>query len=407
MGIFDRFKRLPPREAFVKDYIAALRRSGEKRSVEFNEKDFELLIKAADGKIAGVRHLANCYREHDKAPVDQRRAIIDKFVRAMIEPSLPDDWPSVMPMIRPTLKDRGAVEVTYLQQKAVNPTTAEVLPFQPLTSDLAIFPVVDLPESMLAVTAKKLRSWGVGLDQVVEAGLHNFRTANRANAFTSFGRLQVAQVGDSYDATRLLLSEQIAALGLQGQPVALAADRELLILAGSADLPALGDMVNLAMQRFKEGVRYVSARPVVLIGGTWRDFEPPEGVAEPFGQFRRFMDHRRYENQGDLLRKDLAARSEDVFVAKYVLGSNDNGVTYRSNVSWGENVVTLLPEADQISFYQGSTKTLRRSSWERAMAVVKHRMEVTDHYPPRWKVRGFPTPEEFAAMGVETIENVG
>jgi hypothetical protein len=407
MGILDRFKREPPREAFVKEYIAALRRSGEQRALEFNDKDFALSIKQADGKIANVRHLGNCFREYAAAPENNRRAILEKFMRVMVVSALPGDWPSVRAMIRPVLKDRWAADLAYLQQKVLAPTMAEPIPFQPLTSDLAIYPVLDLPESMRAIMAKDLRDWGVGLNQVMDEALQNFRAANVAKVFKEVGRLYVAQVGDSYDATRLLLTEQIAGLRLKGRPVALAADRELLTLAGSSDAPALADMANLGLQRFKEGHRPVSGRPVELIDGTWKDFEPPASVAVTFGQLRRLMDHARYENQADLLRKDMAVRGEDAFVAKYSLVSKDKGVTVASIASWSENVETLLPEADQISFFQQASKTLHLSSWDRAAAVVAHRMERTQHYPPRWKVSSFPSPQEFAAMGAQRIATAG
>lgn len=403
MGFLDRFKKEPPREAFVKEYIAALRRSGEQRTVEFNDKEFALSIKGADGKIANVRNLANCFRDYEAASAGERQAIIDKYVRAMVVPPLPSDWPSVRSMIRPVVKDRWAADLAYLHQRVLSPTMAEPIPFQPLTSDLAIFPVLDLPESMKAVMAKDLRDWGVGADQVMETALHNFKTANVANPFKAAGRLQVAQVGDAYDATRLLLTEQISALRLQGHPVALAADRELLMVAGASDVAALGDMVTLALKRFKDGQRPVSGRPVELVEGIWRDFDPPASVAVAFGQLRRFMDHGRYDTQGDLLRKDLVARAEDVFVAKYALGSKDKGITFESNVTWSDGIVTLLPEADQLVFVQAASKTAHLCSWDRAAAVVARRMERTDHYPPRWKVSSFPSAEEFAAMGARKV----
>jgi uncharacterized protein YtpQ (UPF0354 family) len=407
MGILDRFKREPPREAFVKEYIAALRRSGERGTVEFNDKEFTLTIKGADGKTANMRQLANCFQEYGKAPEDKRAAIVDNYVRAMAVPLLPSEWPSARSMLRPVLKDRGAADTAFLQQRVLSPTMAEPIPFQPLTSDLAIFPVLDLPDSMKAVSLKDLRDWGVSIEQVMEAALSNFRAANALKPFKTVGRLQVAQVGDSYDATRLLLTEQIAGLRLKGRPVALAAERELLILAGSSDEAALADMANLGLQRFKAGHRPVSGRPVELVDGTWRDFEPPASVAVPFGQLRRFMDHNRYEHQAELLRKDLAARNEDVFVAKYALTSKDKGVTFDSNVTWSENVVTLLPEADQLMFFQGASKTVHLSRWDRAVPVVAHRMERTEHYPPRWKVSSFPSPEEFAVMGAQKIVTTG
>ena len=141
----------------------------------------------------------------------------------MAQAPLPKDWPAALSMIRPSIKDRGQIEATYFQQKTLNPATAEPLPFQSLTADLVIFPVLDLPESIAAVTAKHLREWGVGLDQVMEAAMHNFKAANSVSAFTPSNRLHLALRGDAYDATRLLLVEQIAALGLGERPVALGA----------------------------------------------------------------------------------------------------------------------------------------------------------------------------------------
>jgi hypothetical protein len=61
-------------------------------------------------------------------------------------------------------------------------------------------------------------------------------------------------------------------------------------------------------------------------------------------------------------------------------------------------VAGLLPRTDLIAFSQQGQKP-QMVPWDRAVEVVGDLMEAVDIYPPRYRVREFPTDEDLKAMG--------
>src|SRR4051794_33725860 len=84
-----------------------------------------------------------------------------------------------------------------------------------------------------------------------------------------------ARTGDGYDASRLLLKDQIRSLPLDGAPVAIAVNENCLLIAGDDDVDGLRMMAKYA-ETISAEPRPLCPIPLRLVRGEWESWLPPE-----------------------------------------------------------------------------------------------------------------------------------
>ncbi len=104
-----------------------------------------------------------------------------------------------------------------------------------------------------------------------------------------------------------------------------------------------------------------------------------------------------YAQQKDMLDKLHAKNGEDVFVASFSVIKSPDGRMF-SYATWTATTDSLLPKTDTLVFGRLGTEP-QMVEWEKAVEVVGDLMETVDIYPPRFRVREFPTEEQLKAMG--------
>jgi hypothetical protein len=203
---------------------------------------------------------------------------------------------------------------------------------------------------------------------------------------------------DNYDASRLLLLDAIRQLDVEGELVAMAPNRDSLIVAGTEDLEALTGMLALAKDALQKP-RIISATAVRLDGDEWVSWLPE--ASHPLYEEFRLLAIRSlaqdYREQKGLLDQLHVKTGEDILVAQYMgIVNNDTGDFYTQCV-WAKDVPTLLPRTDRIVFSQPGQSSLV-AAWDQAVRVAGELMEAVDVYPERFRVRGFPTDDQLKAI---------
>ena len=69
-----------------------------------------------------------------------------------------------------------------------------------------------------------------------------------------------------------------------------------------------------------------------------------------------------------------------------------------SYATWTDTTNSLLPKTDTLVLGRLGSEP-QMVEWEKVVEVVGDLMEAVDIYPPRFRVRGFPSDEQLAAMG--------
>ena len=111
------------------------------------------------------------------------------------------------------------------------------IPYKRIGDGAAVAIAIDGQDSMAIATNKDLEDWKITIDQALAIAVANL------GVDAKFEQLEpgvwAAQMHDSYDASRIMLVEDIDKLGLAGGAVALIPNRETLLLAGKTDAKAL------------------------------------------------------------------------------------------------------------------------------------------------------------------------
>jgi len=160
-------------------------------------------------------------------------------------------------------------------------------------------------------------------------------------------------------------------------------------------------LAELAAKGLEEGYT-LSGIPLVLDEDGWSDWTPPEGhsLRDRFHAIGMRWLGGEYAEQKALLEAVHQRRGEDVFVSSFSAVEKGVGgpVSY---CVWGEGVDTLLPVADKVVFMTGAHDgPVAVGDWDRVREVAGEWMEPTEHYPPRYKVRGFPDEAAIEAIGL-------
>lgn len=391
MGIFNRFSRQPTKDQFVRSVTKVFVELGDQLVPTYDEAEFQLRF---DGESTRTMNLANLYAEYCRLPKKKRAAFLRNTCVGFINPmETPEDFEDARPDLLPTVRVRSTMEQMRLD-RVIHGGEWQAFPSVPLSEHLEICLVYDLPKAMHFVSQENLDKWRISVDEAVEVAKQNLAEMQFAIGAID-QKLFVVVAGDAYDATRMLLLDQIRALPLSGQPVAMAVTRDSLMFAGSDDVEALGMLADMTEQ--KEG----EPRPLCLIahtltGDEWVPWLPPADHPhhERFRLFGIKHYYRDYDEQKKLLDK---LTGDDVFVASFSAAERDDKV--RSYCVWPKGVVTSLPKTEYVSLYVPESEQQWFVSWERLQEVAGDLLAPLDCYPPRWLVNGWPTIEQIEAMG--------
>lgn len=141
--------------------------------------------------------------------------------------------------------------------------------------------------------------------------------------------------------------------------------------------------------------------PLILQDGEWLDWMPPP-ICPSYAKFRelelRFLGSL-YADQKLLLDAAHERGGIDIFVANFsaVTREGSDPVSY---CVWSKGVDTLLPVTQKVVFIQDETGAVALAKWDRVFETVGQLMELTDHYPRRYRVREFPDQASLAAIGL-------
>src|SRR5690606_13906427 len=218
--------------------------------------------------------------------------------------------------------------------------------------------------------------------------------------------LHSAVTGDNYDSARLLLTGRIGEIELRGDPVAMVPARDSLLITGSDDVDGLRLMHDLAQQQLAEDPRPLSGIPLRLVDDEWEDWLPPHGhpLHADFDWMAQMLLGGLHSDQQDLLNAIHEKEQIDVHVASFSAVENQAGQK-RSYCVWGEGVDALLPQTQFILLpteadLQRDQPDHAGGAWEQVREVVGDLMQpVPDLYPPRWRVREFPSQHQLETIG--------
>lgn len=398
MGLLDRFRGPPKPDKFARLLIAAMQRAGDPRRAVYERAEFQLKFYEGDKEV-GVACLRNLYDEYCKTPVKVRAQQLKHIVRALLSyhKELPDEFEHARYDLRPMVRTRSYFDLIRLQQQAEGNEGPDI-PYEAIGDHLAASLVYDLPESMRTISQDSLDDWGVTYYEAMEVARRNLEEMEFRFAGLD-ERLYASITGDNYDASRLLLTDLIRGLTVQGDLIAMVPNRDTLLVTGSDDPEGLAIMADLAEKALEEP-RPMCAIPLRLEEDEWVTWTPPPGhtLHHKFRLLEVKSLYGEYADQKPLLDALHQKQETGIFVAAYSAVEKPPGVVF-SYCVWGKGVDTYLPKTQKVMFLEEGQEGLIGGDWDVVQSVVGHLMEpVEDLYPPRWRVRDYPTAAELEQL---------
>lgn len=333
------------RAAFAEMVLQAVRASGETRPVHYDPKAFAVEIGAPGPTVGHTMFLSNTFLEWRRLPAGER----EKFVRGWVgstsaPPGLPKAFLAAQARLLPVLRSRGytyGMRAMFLERGAA-PGKVPVHPRRALSPFHHLGVAYDSEASLMEVAADQLATWKVSLDEALEAAVNNLAVRSTEPFVQVSPGLYKAPWTDAYAASRLALPGLFRKIGVKGDPVALALNRDLLYVAGAGDPPALAALFAAAKQPAARE-RSISYAPVVLRGERWEPFTGTPECAE-LNTVALAAD---YSEQASFLKAQAAAEKRDVFVAASTVARRPDG-TVISYATWTKGVPTMLPQVDLV-----------------------------------------------------------
>jgi len=392
----------PSKDQFARLVLDAIRQAGEKADLRYESDQFRLIV---CGEKTDFFNLDNAFGEYCAAADAKKPDVLRRFVRTWFSrgKGVPEDFEDTRPDLLPVLRSRSYFELLRWELDAKDRPKLK-WQYRVIGEHFGLGIAYDLPESMLMISQHHLDGWKVSFDEALQAAMDNLATISKHEFDSPLPGVWVSPWRDNYDAGRLMLLDLIRRHQVKGDYVAMAPNRDTLILTGSQDEEGLTKATDLAEEALNNP-RPLTGLALRLVGQEWQPFLPP--ADHP--QHHRFKVlwlqsvGQHYKEQKELLEKSFETSGEDVFVASFMgMQSNETGQV-QSYCVWSEGVDTLLPKTDVACFFRPGVagkkgKTVAQVEWNRVCQVVGHLMERTDLYPERYRVKTFPSKEQLAAM---------
>jgi len=181
---------------------------------------------------------------------------------------LEEALPRLMPMVRP----RFQFEARSLSR----PGSAPV--FRPLADTFALGLVVACPEADRDVGARELEAWGADFDLLLQRARSNLLQRGGEERFRPVRPgLFRSTWEDNLDGSRILLPGLLKRLDLKGDPVAVLANPDTLLVAGAEDSAALDWLLRAALEFGAEDPRARNGCPLRLRAFRWEPWAAPPG----------------------------------------------------------------------------------------------------------------------------------
>ncbi len=415
MSLIDKvFSGKPSRADFSEMMVRALHKAGI-QTIDRSESDFSLKLPGG-----ATVFLGNVYANFCGAPSSARKSILSEFVNSAANlpdlPSIPPDFATVKPSLMPIIRDAASFSIERLINRKSGRDAAPCVPpfgggdmwtvdgmgelIKPLAGGLVVGLAYDAERTITSIYRDHFEKWGVGLEEAFKAAKENLWEKTDPNKFAGQDGVYWSEWNDSYDSSRILLTELIYRLSVDGDPVAFVPNRDHLVVTGTNHSAGLAAILRRGIEsHFKHG-HPLSPDLYVLDNGTWKVHVPEDkSLREMWMKIKRQRDAIDYSQQQKLLNEIHEKEGIDIFVASYKIYERKDGFAYSACV-WTSGIDSSLPRSENIAFMADvENPDYFVVPWEAAESLIGNLLELEpDLAPARYRARQFPSEEQLAKL---------
>jgi hypothetical protein len=389
--------RSSPEDQFAGEVIALVRGILGLKAKRLD--DFALRIEWPDSPPVTM-NLHNIYAEAGQLDGDARAERLRRAVLAMAPQPGPADWLDAAPRLLPAVRTASWANAVTGHSGAA--TSAEVPFGKPLVPSVKVLCAIDSEHSITFASASDLARWGVSDDEALRTAAANL--ARMPCQVRRNGPISLVLGPDGYISSWLAAPAALArvAAGISDSVIAVAAERDQLILIDAGHPDAAARMLEPTLEHYQAAARQLSPAPYLVSEAGIEPWVPPPGhPARPIvDKATRYLAAVEYGQQKDMLDHVQAEEGEDVYVAKHTLMQRPDGSSW-SFAPWVRQVTNgLLPRADILAFTDNQAPDAQFAvRWDDALRVAGHVLHEEPSYdPPRWRHHGWPDDSTLALL---------
>lgn len=376
-------------------------KGGETRDLVYDKEDFCFKVCENTGDIGGVINLHNVYDEYCRIPKGDREVLLQTFFahQEKMPATLADAITHVIPRVQPRSFFEGLQTSKKISESKKKPGIAhQMSPNTFFAEHFTVSLAFDGPTTISYIPQSILEEWSTSFEELLPRAITNLHRMTPDPFQPLQPGLYVSQYMDTHDASRMLLPERVKECRVNGRPIAVAANRNCLMITGEDDFEKQALLIA-AVEKILEDPRPMPPFPLVYENEHWQLWrvprENPNCAQFDLLNVRASLDI--YGTQKALIDQLYDADGTDVFVASFTGYQTTTGEVL-SQCVWTQGVHSLLPKTDRIAFVtmKGLTGSgAGDASWEDVAAIVGESLvEEKDMYPSRYRVNSFPSDEQ-------------
>jgi len=388
--------REPSRNDFANLVIRELAKIGV-TNLRYDEGDFTIKVGGKDNTI----FLLNSYASYCRTDRQGRQAILAHLAKAFTtKAEIPEDFASARSNLMPQVRDPSYSSLIELQFRAKALDAFRDCPTMPIAEGLLASLSYDTERSILQVNLNAFNRWGVSVEEAFQAAKDNLRDRTDPNGMKEISAgIYEGQWHDSYESSRMLLTDLVYRLHVEGEPIAFIPNRNEFCVTGSRNVVGLKALLKTA-EDAHFGAHPLSPNLYLLCDGLWQLYVPDDqALRDLWLAIKRRRDALDYKTQKESLELIYQKDKVDLFLPDFVTINFKDG-SKQSACVWANGVDSLLPKADLIAFMsEPKAGASLHVAWERAMPIVGKLMEEEPGLlPPRYRVRTFPTAQQWTEL---------
>ncbi|MFT7639968.1 MAG: hypothetical protein ACI9G1_001706, partial [Pirellulaceae bacterium] len=378
----------PTPDRYAHQLLDAIHRHDSALNVVYESAEFAL----RETDQNRVVNLTNIFAEYCSLDAEFREEHIARIVRVFFsgEIEVPDEKDALREHLMPKIWTRATMVMLELQQR-LEGNEAPDMPLYPLGDHLFISLVYDLPDSMRSLSSEELEQAGLSYYEAMEAARENL--ADATGDFIKIGEnLYSSVTGDNYDSSRIIL-DGMNEFEVNGDRVAIIPQRDSMFMTGSDDELGLELMLRMTIDVCESQPRPLSPIPIREVDGEWESWMPPE-TCPSYNEFAEVVARfygGLYADQKEILDEIHENELIDIFIANFSGLQREEDNRLLTYCVWGEGVDSLLPKTDYMML-PTADGLAASGKWEDVANTVGDLLQpVPELYPPRYRVREFPS----------------
>jgi len=387
----------PNKQDFTEAVVTVLSASGIHTILKFDKINFALEIRT--GSSEHTLFLGRTYERYCRAPVEERQAILVNFCSAATTVEIPKTLAEAAPRLFPFLQT-----VDFFEQANASTTDdGKRLPYCRLLENIGQDVVYDSPFKMSHISRNHLVTWGSNFDEIYRIALENLRSATYPS-FEQGGSVFLANWGDPYGASRLVLPEVFEGLQVKGNPVALVIDSGTVAVTGSEDVQGILTLTSLVEKYKAEGSLEIIMPVITLVNGKWDRFSPSSDSQIALDCVH-YIDLHAQLSSFKIQAQQLEKTCADMGLARQTFFVSEEMGTGRlsSHCFWPEGGKSLLPRSENIIFMRKTNgpkqfEDIGAASWTVVNEILGDLLEPFPSHPNWVITRRFPSSPELEVI---------